>query len=139
MRSFGQKASEAEIAYIMNRIDINKNGTIDFDEFVNLMCRPELSPVAGQRKLPGSEDGAEDGVANSPRSSEEEEDAELWEAFRVFDKDGSGNINYEELSKVMESLGECPILLFVQLCILILHFHLNRGEVNSRGAEIDDR
>ena len=112
MRSFGQKATESEIAYIMNRIDIDHNGSIDFDEFVNLMCRPELSPTVGQGKPLGDEAGD----ANHPSSWEEEEDAELWEAFRVFDKDGNGNISYDELSKVMESLGGCSILGVVSLC-----------------------
>ena len=136
MRSFGQKATESEIAYIMNRIDIDHNGSIDFEEFVNLMCRPELSPIAGQGKQLG-----EVGVDNGPSSWEEEEDAELWEAFRVFDKDGNGNISYDELSKVMESLGGLfnSLVLGVVPVSLTIHFHRNRGEVISRGAEHDDR
>lgn len=38
----------------------------------------------------------------------EEEVAKLWEAFKVFDADGSGGISSEELGKVMRSLGQSP-------------------------------
>jgi calmodulin len=33
-------------------------------------------------------------------------DAELRAAFQVFDRDGSGTINTEELKEVMKSIGE---------------------------------
>jgi len=33
-------------------------------------------------------------------------DSELREAFRIFDKDGSGTINADELRQVMKALGE---------------------------------
>ncbi|EGK89425.1 histidine kinase [Microcoleus vaginatus PCC 9802] len=38
----------------------------------------------------------------------EEEEAKLWEAFQVFDADGSGAISLEELGQVMRSLGQSP-------------------------------
>lgn len=38
----------------------------------------------------------------------EEEVEKLWEAFNVFDEDGSGAISAEELGKVMRSLGQSP-------------------------------
>lgn len=38
----------------------------------------------------------------------EEEVAKLWEAFKVFDADGSGSISSEELGQVMRSLGQSP-------------------------------
>jgi Ca2+-binding EF-hand superfamily protein len=38
----------------------------------------------------------------------EEEVAKLWEAFQVFDADGSGAILAEELGQVMRSLGQSP-------------------------------
>ena len=38
----------------------------------------------------------------------EEEVAKLWEAFKVFDGDGSGGISANELGQVMRSLGQSP-------------------------------
>lgn len=40
------------------------------------------------------------------RLQDVDEEAELREAFKVFDKDGSGSISKAELKLVMENLGE---------------------------------
>jgi Ca2+-binding EF-hand superfamily protein len=42
------------------------------------------------------------------RVMSEEEIQKLWEAFKVFDTDGSGGISTEELGQVMRSLGQNP-------------------------------
>jgi Ca2+-binding EF-hand superfamily protein len=38
----------------------------------------------------------------------EQEVEKLWEAFKVFDEDGSGAISAEELGQIMRSLGQSP-------------------------------
>ncbi|KAH3902974.1 calmodulin SCDLUD_000574 [Saccharomycodes ludwigii] len=79
MRSLGLSPSEAEVADLMNEIDINGNHTIEFGEFLALMSR--------QLKSNDSEQ-------------------ELLEAFKVFDKNGDGMISAAELKHVLTSIGE---------------------------------
>jgi calmodulin len=79
MRSLGTNPTEAELQDMINEIDVDGNGIIDFSEFLVMMAR----------KLQNTD-------------SEEE----LREAFRVFDKDGNGFISADELRHVMTNLGE---------------------------------
>ena len=39
MRAFGQNATEAELQDMINEVDADGNGTIDFPEFLSLMAR----------------------------------------------------------------------------------------------------
>lgn len=39
MRSLGQNPTEAELQDMINEVDADQNGTIDFSEFLNLMAR----------------------------------------------------------------------------------------------------
>jgi len=79
MRSLGQNPTDAELRDMINEVDIDGNGTIDFNEFLAMM----------EKKLQGG-DGEE----------------EIRQAFKVFDYDDSGTISVAELRKVMSSLGE---------------------------------
>ena len=79
MKNLGQTPSEAELQDMINEVDIDGNGTIDFKEFLGLMAR-------------------------KMRDADTEE--ELIEAFKVFDRDGNGLISNVELQHVMTSLGE---------------------------------
>jgi calmodulin len=79
MKNLGQTPSEAELQDMINEVDIDGNGTIDFKEFLGLMAR-------------------------KMRDNDSEE--ELIEAFKVFDRDGNGLISNVELQHVMASLGE---------------------------------
>lgn len=67
------------IAYYVVRCFISESGTIDFDEFLQMMAR---------------------------KMRDTDTTEELKEAFKVFDKDGNGFISASELRHVMKSLGE---------------------------------
>ena len=77
MRSLGQNLSEAEIKEMIDIVDEDKNGTIDFQEFLNLMAR--------KMKIAGKEE-------------------ELIDAFNILDKDGSGKISKYELRYIIMSI-----------------------------------
>lgn len=79
MRSLGQNPTEAELQDMIEEVDADGNGTIDFQEFLGLMAR---------------------------KMKDAESEEELKEAFRVFDKDQNGLISAAELGHVMTNLGE---------------------------------
>ncbi|KAG4071384.1 hypothetical protein HA402_004088 [Bradysia odoriphaga] len=79
MRSLGQNPTDAELQDMINEVDADGNGTIEFPEFVTMMV-------------------------HKMRDMDSEE--EIREAFKVFDRDGKGFITAVELRHVMTSLGE---------------------------------
>ncbi|KAF9368730.1 hypothetical protein CPB97_004299 [Podila verticillata] len=79
MRSLGQNPTEADLQDMVNEVDADGNGTIDFPEFLTMMARKMVDT-----------------------DSEEE----IKEAFKVFDKDGNGFISAAELRHVLTNLGE---------------------------------
>jgi len=79
MRSLGQRPTEEELRDIINEVDRDNTGTIDFNEFLTLMA---------------------------PRDAHHDMDAELRQAFEVFDKDKTGSIDAKELRQVMKAIGE---------------------------------
>ena len=78
MRSLGQNPSEAEVQNMINDIDVDGSGNIDFKEFLIMMAK---------------------------KMKDNNEEDELIEAFKVFDKDGNGFISAAELRHVMTNLG----------------------------------
>jgi uncharacterized protein YneF (UPF0154 family) len=79
MRSLGQEPSQTELEDILNEIDKDGSGSIEFDEFLSMMGR---------------------------KVQQADSESELRAAFAVFDRDNSGTISAEELRNVMKSIGE---------------------------------
>eukprot|EP00928_Gymnodinium_smaydae_P090485 TRINITY_DN74279_c0_g1_i1.p1 TRINITY_DN74279_c0_g1~~TRINITY_DN74279_c0_g1_i1.p1 ORF type:complete len:150 (-),score=52.92 TRINITY_DN74279_c0_g1_i1:65-514(-) len=79
MKQLGQSATQAEVKAMVDEIDADGSGEIDFPEFLSLMAR----------KMKDT-------------STEEE----IIEAFRVFDKDHTGYIARPEFRKVLLEYGE---------------------------------
>ncbi|XP_050112025.1 calmodulin-2-like [Malus sylvestris] len=70
IRSLDQNLTEEELQDMISEVDVDRNGTIDFAEFLSLM-------------------------ANKMKKTDAEE--ELKEAFKVFDKDQNGYISATEV------------------------------------------
>ncbi|XP_064621637.1 calmodulin-A-like isoform X2 [Lineus longissimus] len=79
LRSLGQNPTEAELWDMVNEVDEDGNGEVDFSEFLIMM-------------------------SNNMKKSDS--DAELRAVFNVFDVNNSGYITSEELGNIMSSLGE---------------------------------
>ena len=70
MRSLGQNPTSTELTDIINELDADGSGTVDFPEFLSSMAR---------------------------KMKDTDSEEELMEGFRVFDRDGSGTISAQEL------------------------------------------
>jgi len=78
MRSLGQNPDERELQDLINDIDAEGNGNIDFPEFLSLMAK---------------------------KMKDTDTEEELIEAFKVFDTEGNGVISAMRLRELMETLG----------------------------------
>merc|ERR1712017_50582 len=80
LRSLGQTPTEAELQALMEEVDKDKSGTIEFDEFVDLMARTN--------------------------KSKDQMEEEIKNAFLTFDADNSGFIDRDELVNVLTTMGD---------------------------------
>merc|ERR1712130_811582 len=78
MRSMGQNPTEDELLALVMEVDINGDGTIDFQEFLGMM---------------------------KSKANEADQESDLREAFKIFDRDKDGYIDMKELKKVACMLG----------------------------------
>jgi len=84
MRNLGQFPNSDELNMMLKEIDIDGDGTFSFEEFVQVMAN----------------------VGGISENSEEDEEEELRQAFRVFDKSGCGYITPSDLRAVLQCMGE---------------------------------
>lgn len=78
LRSLGQHAAESDLRDFINEVDIDGNGTLEVDEFLEMM---------------------------SKRQWEVNHLEEIMDVFKVLDKNGDGFINAAELRHIMSKLG----------------------------------
>uniref|UniRef100_F7HGA7 Troponin C, skeletal muscle n=1 Tax=Macaca mulatta TaxID=9544 RepID=F7HGA7_MACMU len=82
MRMLGQTPTKEELDAIIEEVDEDGSGTIDFEEFLVMMVRQMKEDAKGK--------------------SEEE----LAECFRIFDRNADGYIDPEELAEIFRASGE---------------------------------
>jgi calmodulin len=80
MRALGRNPTEAELTDLINQVDADGNGTVTFDEFESLMSK--------MRVIDG------------------EDWDDIAECYKLFDKEGSGVVNFAELTHELENSGE---------------------------------
>ena len=68
-----------QVQAIIESVDADDSGTIDFDEFLTLMSDPRFQDLAQDEHM---------------------------QAFKMFDKDGNGMISVAELKDAFRSLGK---------------------------------
>merc|ERR1712038_468694 len=90
LREIGQNPTEAELQDMVNEVDKDGTGSIDFPEFLTMM-----------------------GI----KVNEENAEGEIREAFRVFDGDGNGFIDRRELGLIMKFMGEALTEREIQMII----------------------
>ena len=77
-KSINIEASDEEIKEIIKQLDLEEKKEINYDEFLSII---------------------------NQREKDVDEQEEVLKAFKVFDKDGNGLININELKDIMLSIG----------------------------------
>ena len=80
MRSLGQNPTDAEVQDIINEVDVDGSGAMEFPEFCVMMVKK--------------------------MQQESDTENEVREAYRVFDKDRDGFISASELRMIFAALPE---------------------------------
>uniref|UniRef100_H2Z3W4 EF-hand domain-containing protein n=1 Tax=Ciona savignyi TaxID=51511 RepID=H2Z3W4_CIOSA len=84
MKMLGQNPSREELAKIVEEVDVDGSGTIDFDEFLIMM----VMQISEEGKTAGED--------------------ELKDIFLLFDKDGDSYIDWDELKEALSSTSANP-------------------------------
>ena len=79
MRSLGQNPTDAEVQDMINEVDVDGSGAMEFPEFCVMMVK---------------------------KMQESDTENEVREAYRVFDKDHDGYISASELRMIFAALPE---------------------------------
>lgn len=125
MRSLGQNPTETELRDMIDELDLDRTGTIDFDGlffililflfiftfFYFFFFSPQSTSAPRSLPLhvihlPCTNALLEFLVMMSRKVKDSDPEAELRGAFEVFDQDKNGTISADELRKVLTSIGD---------------------------------
>lgn len=85
MHQLGQWARMEELSEMLDEVDTDGDGNVSFEEFVEILLNITDS---------------------DPMASSDQEEQELRDAFRIFDKHNRGYITASDLRAVLQCLGE---------------------------------
>lgn len=121
MRSLGQNPTDEELNDMINELDVDHTGSIDFNgkrkkRKLTFAYLPHLAyplyhhVLTPHSHMPPSRHAntatPEFLVMMSKKPKYVDPEQEIREIFNVFDRDGSGTINSSELRHVMKAIGE---------------------------------
>ena len=110
MRSLGQNLSEAEIKQMIEIVDEDKSGTIDFKEFLNLMARNMKIVNKEEKLLDALNTLDQDGSGKISKyklrniilkTDKKMTGEEIEEIIKTFDMDEEGNIDVQDFIQIL--------------------------------------
>ena len=115
LRSIGQNPTEDEILNLVIEYDVNGDGTIDFDEFLEMMQKVSKGKQPNQKTRKNLD---KIGYLNEKfkknlnyilllHIEDLDQSVEIEDAFKIFDRDGNGYIDAKEFKQVVTRMGNC--------------------------------
>ena len=105
MKYMGQTPTKLEIQEMINKLDSDGTGVLEFPEFLKL-----AQSIKNEDPL----------LFEVSNNLTEEEQEKVKEKFLLFDADGNGSINKQELGDVLRYMGQNPTEAEVQQMLLTL-------------------
>lgn len=109
----GYEISDGQLEFIFNTIDKDKSGEVDFDEFLNFIYICQFSQTEFQQAKLIFDGFDENGGGTIDRDElsgaferlgVEISDEELEQAFCLFDKDNSGELDFNEYLQLFQMM-----------------------------------
>ena len=100
MTTLGLKPTQDELNAMVDEIDSDGNGEIDFEEFLGMMYKKAL---------------------------EVSDDVNLADAFKTFDLAGNGFVSEDEMREILLNLDieltDQEVLIWIAMCADLIHVH----------------
>jgi len=107
MKASGQNPTDEELQQIIKEVDLDGDGTINFDEFIAMMTgRPRSSPSAPAPAAPATGPVQAQSSAEQLIGHDGDTESDLKAAWKEFDPSLKSSITAAQFRQVMAGLGE---------------------------------